>query len=98
MDNSVDNKYREFCQRLRSTNREGVEKIIKQFKRSKKNFFERVALFHLNFEGIHPFIDGNGRCGRLILNLMLMQEGFLPIDIKYTDRMKYYDCFKEYLS
>ncbi len=75
-----------------------IEKLIKKYKKSKKEFFEKVALFHLKFEGIHPFIDGNGRCGRLILNLMLMQEGFLPIDIKYTDRLKYYDCFKEYFE
>ena len=40
---------------------------------------ERIARFHLEFEGIHPFIDGNGRTGRLILNLELIRNGFPPI-------------------
>lgn len=55
---------------------------------------EKVALFHLLFESIHPFIDGNGRTGRLIMNLDLMKDGYLPIDVKFTDRAKYVDAFK----
>lgn len=54
---------------------------------------ERVALFHLRFESIHPFIDGNRRTGRLLLNLELMKEGYPPIDIKFQDRMVYYSTF-----
>lgn len=54
---------------------------------------ERVALFHLEFEGIHPFIDGNGRTGRLVLNLELMREGYPAINIKFADRARYYDAF-----
>jgi Fic family protein len=60
------------------------------------HIIERVALFHLKFETIHPFIDGNGRVGRLILNLDLMKEGYPPINIKFTDRDRYYDCFNHY--
>lgn len=62
------------------------------------NIIEIVAGFHLRFEGIHPFIDGNGRTGRLIMNFELMKAGLLPINVKYSDRNKYYDCFDEYKS
>lgn len=54
---------------------------------------ERIALFHLEFEGIQPFIDGNGRTGRLLLNLELIRNGYPPINIKFTDRKSYYDAF-----
>ena len=60
------------------------------------NIIHSVALLHLKFESIHPFIDGNGRTGRLLLNFELMKKGFLPINIKFTDRIKYYDCFDDY--
>ena len=61
-----------------------------------KHIIEAIAEFHLRFEGIHPFIDGNGRTGRLIINLELIKAGFLPVDIKFTDRDKYYICFDDY--
>ena len=57
---------------------------------------ERIALFHLEFEGIHPFIDGNGRTGRLIMNLDLIRNGYPPINVKFTDRKRYYEAFDAY--
>lgn len=63
-----------------------------------KHIVEQVALFHLKFESIHPFLDGNGRTGRLLLNLELMKNGIPPINIKFADRRKYYDCFGAYHS
>lgn len=56
----------------------------------------KLAKFHIEFEGIYPFIDGNRRTGRLLVNLELMKAGYLPIDIKFVDRAQYYNAFDEY--
>ncbi len=63
---------------------------------SSLNIICRIAKLHLNFEHIHPFIDGNGRIGRVINNYLLIREGFVPINIKFIDRKTYYDAFKEF--
>lgn len=75
---------------------EQMEALIAETKKLKLHPIEAAALFHLRFEGIHPFIDGNGRTGRLILNFSLMQQGYPPIDVKFSDRKRYYDCFDQY--
>ena len=57
---------------------------------------DRVAKFHLDFEIIHPFNDGNGRIGRVLTNLQLMQAGFPPIIIRDKEKNHYYATFKSY--
>lgn len=75
-----------------------IEELLEDYKNwaQTMHVVERVALFHLRFESIHPFIDGNGRTGRLLMNLQLVKEGLPAVNIKYTDRRSYYDAFDEY--
>ncbi|KKS43545.1 cell filamentation protein Fic [Candidatus Kuenenbacteria bacterium RIFCSPLOWO2_12_FULL_42_13] len=61
-----------------------------------ENIIKRIAKLHLIFEYIHPFVDGNGRIGRVLNNYLLIREGFVPINIKFIDRKKYYEAFKEF--
>ncbi len=63
-----------------------------------ENVIKRIAQLHLAFEYTHPFIDGNGRIGRVINNYLLIREGFVPINIKFADRQKYYEAFREFDS
>lgn len=63
---------------------------------SHENIIKRIAKLHLTFENIHPFVDGNGRIGRVINNYLLIREGFVPINIKFIDRLSYYEAFEEF--
>lgn len=56
---------------------------------------KRAAVLHARFEEIHPFIDGNGRTGRLLMNLELMKAGYPPAVIRKEDRLAYYDALDE---
>lgn len=74
-----------------------LEKMLAEYNAaSHESIIKRIARLHLTFEYIHPFVDGNGRIGRVINNYLLIREGFVPINIKFIDRKKYYEAFKEF--
>lgn len=73
-----------------------MEQLLESYRNNTEHMITKLARFHIAFEGIHPFIDGNGRTGRLLVNLELMKAGYPPIDIKFTDRVAYYNAFDEY--
>lgn len=70
-----------------------MEKLIYDFNHSWNKYHPVVqaALLHGEFVKIHPFIDGNGRTARLLLNFALMKNGFTPVIIKNENRLTYYD-------
>lgn len=60
-------------------------------------FLERISRFHLEFERIHPFVDGNGRIGRVLINLQLEKYGYPPVIIRNKGKRElYYPAFSEY--
>ena len=74
-----------------------MEAILLEFSADHTNYFaDKIAKFHLDFETIHPFCDGNGRMGRVIVNYQLMRFGFPNIIIRDKEKQIYYKSFGEY--
>jgi Fic family protein len=94
----VPDKMKKYVEKLKNDTQENL-KIKEQATISAwYDLFRNLAEHHCEFERIHPFIDGNGRTGRLILTYEMIFLGLLPIDIRYQERARYYAALKEYDS
>lgn len=70
-----------------------MEKLIMNYDEwDKYHPIIRASLLHGKLVKIHPFIDGNGRTSRLIMNMELMRNGYVPVIIKKDNRLKYYEA------
>ena len=74
-----------------------IDEILLQYASDLDSYFlDRIARFHLDFEVIHPFCDGNGRVGRVIINAQLLKHGLPPLIIRNSEKQTYYRAFREY--
>ncbi|TYP55492.1 Fic/DOC family protein [Thermosediminibacter litoriperuensis] len=77
--------------------RELMRDLLEWYKENKAKLHpvELAAVFHHKFTYIHPFVDGNGRVARLLMNLILMKNGYPPAVIKVEDRLEYLEALEK---
>ena len=75
-----------------------MQGLLEGYNENKKKYpaILLASVIHNQFEIIHPFADGNGRLGRLLLNNILLKHGKPPVNIELKLRNEYYNAIKEY--
>ena len=73
-----------------------MSEFFKWLEKNIDNEPDSAIMAHLKFVSIHPFTDGNGRCARLLMNLLLLKYNYAPIIIRPTDRKKYLSVIENY--
>jgi len=77
-----------------------LESLVSWYNKNRKKYppITLAAAVHNQFESIHPFRDGNGRVGRLLLNNILLKHNLPPVNIELSNRKEYYSALREYQS
>ena len=68
--------------------------FVYNYNNDEQDIFTKIARYHIEFEKIHPFEDGNGRTGRLLINYELIRNNISPVVITKEDRVKYFEFIR----